>query len=118
MSESSDDIISRYIEVTRETALYPEAGSGSIMALAYVGLGLGEAGEVQGKLKKVIRDDNGVITEERRQEILDEVGDIIWYTVRLCDELNVGFDAVLTRNIEKLLDRKERNVIKGSGDKR
>jgi hypothetical protein len=36
---------------TAETAIYPGAGDPtSVIGLAYVGLGLGEAGELQGKI--------------------------------------------------------------------
>ena len=44
-----------YQEATAETAIYPEAGTGSQIALAYVALGLSEAGEIQGKVKKTGR---------------------------------------------------------------
>ena len=40
-----------------------------LLAVAYDGLGLGEAGEVQGKIKKIIRDNGGIITEEHVIEI-------------------------------------------------
>lgn len=72
-----------------------------------------EAGEVAGKIKKQIRDGGVEVIGT-----IDEIGDVFWYLVRLCDEL--GFDAedVLQRNWAKLSDRKERGVIGGSGDKR
>ncbi len=48
-----------YQERALKTAIYP--GTGSMMGLAYCGLGLGETGEVQGKIKKIMRDNAGNI---------------------------------------------------------
>lgn len=109
---------SYYQEKTRSTAQYPEADSGSILALAYVGLGLGEAGEVQGKIKKILRDDNGVVTWDKAQAIAAEIGDLLWYAARLADELRFDLDWIAKQNLEKLSSRKERGVIGGSGDDR
>lgn len=109
---------SDYQDATKETAIYPEAGTGSVLALAYVGLGLGETGEVQGKLKKVIRDNNGHLTDEVREALIGELGDVLWYAARLADELDVELDLVAQENINKLLSRKERGVLGGSGDNR
>ena len=101
--------LNAYQKLTRETAIYPKN-----QAIPYLALGLtSEAGEVAGKIKKQIRD-GGVEV----MGTIDEIGDVFWYLARLCDEL--GFDAedVLQRNWAKLSDRKERGVIRGSGDKR
>lgn len=103
---------------TRVTAMYPEVGTGSQIALAYCGLGLGEAGEVQGKVKKIIRDDGGVLSQEKREAIIDELGDVLWYVARLADEMRVPLSEVGDRNLMKLFSRKERDVISGSGDNR
>lgn len=107
-----------YQKATDATAKYPESGTGSMMALAYVGLGLGEAGEVQGKIKKVIRDDSGVLTDDVRLAIAKEAGDLLWYVARLCTEIGYDLSEVAEMNIEKLFDRKARGVIGGSGDDR
>lgn len=101
-----------------ETAIYPEKGTGSKLALAYAALGAGnEAGEVQGKIKKYLRGD-AELTKEKRLEILDEVGDTLWYLASVVEELGFDFSVAADRNIEKLLDRKERGVLKGNGDNR
>ena len=107
-----------YQESTRETAVYPGAGTGGIEALAYVGLGLGETGEVQGKIKKVIRDDYGVLSQEKALQILHELGDVLWYVARTADEIGFSLEEVARRNVEKLNSRKERGVLQGSGDNR
>lgn len=101
-----------------ETAVYPDSGTGSMLALAYVGLGLGEAGEIQGKIKKIIRDNGGVVEDAARIAIMKEVGDNLWYLARVCSELSLDFGAVAGYNIAKLADRAERGVLQGSGDDR
>lgn len=107
-----------YQDATRETAIYPEAGTGSILALAYVGLGLGEAGEIQGKIKKILRDSNGQVSKKAKEAILAEAGDLVWYLARLFDELETTFEDVAQANVDKLFDRKDRGVLGGSGDNR
>jgi NTP pyrophosphatase (non-canonical NTP hydrolase) len=114
MSLSFDE----YQDQTESTANYPESGTGSAIALAYCGLGLGEAGEVQGKIKKIIRDDGGIVTQEKRLEIGKEIGDVLWYTARLAHELGFFLGDLAEQNIYKLEDRKERGVLGGSGDNR
>lgn len=100
------------------TAVYPEKGTGSVMAIVYTALGLGEAGEVQGKVKKIIRDHNGQLTPEMRAAIIKEISDLLWYMAALCTELNVTLEYLAKNNLEKLFDRQKRDVIKGSGDER
>jgi NTP pyrophosphatase (non-canonical NTP hydrolase) len=101
-----------------ETAIYPEKGTGSKLALAYTALGLGnEAGECQGKVKKWLRGDSD-LTKEKRLEILDEASDVLWYLAALVEELGFDLSVAADRNIAKLQDRKERGVIKGNGDTR
>lgn len=107
-----------YMRQTRATAIYPEAGSGSTLALAYAGLGLGEAGEVQNQLKKVIRDNKGEVTDDRRDTIAKELGDLCWYIARCADELDLSFNDIALKNLEKLNSRAERGVLQGSGDNR
>jgi NTP pyrophosphatase (non-canonical NTP hydrolase) len=101
-----------------ETAIYPDSGTGSMLALAYVGLGLGEAGEVQGKIKKILRDQGGVIDDGNRVQIMKELGDLLWYVARAASELSLDLEAVAYQNLEKLADRRERGVLQGSGDER
>jgi len=99
-------------------AKYPEHGTGSVWAVVYCGLGLGEAGEVQGKIKKVLRDSNGQITPEMKEAILAEAGDTLWYIAALATELGVTLEEVCKKNLDKLFDRRDRGVIGGSGDNR
>jgi NTP pyrophosphatase (non-canonical NTP hydrolase) len=103
----------RYAETT---AMYPREPK--VLALAYCALGLGEAGEVQGKVKKIIRDANGTITDEVRHAILGEVGDLLWYAAMISRELDAELGEVASANLAKLKSRKERGQIQGSGDNR
>lgn len=115
--------MSRFFNVyqaqAQTTAIYPEAGSGSYNAVAYALLGLGnEAGETQGKLKKVWRDYNGHLTLEKKAEIASELGDVLWYLAVAAGEIGYGLEEIAQANLAKLFDRQERGVIGGSGDTR
>lgn len=108
-----------YQIATRKTAKYPEAEEGSFGAVNYTLLGLAnEAGEALGKWKKVIRDEGGLLTTEKREALLDELGDVLWYIARTCDELGEPMTEVARNNVSKLESRLERGVIGGSGDTR
>jgi NTP pyrophosphatase (non-canonical NTP hydrolase) len=102
-----------------ETAVYPQVGTGATMALSYCIHGLtGEAGEVADKFKKVLRDKEGVLTLEDTQELVKELGDVLWYLANLAGELGVGLEDVAAGNLNKLFSRKDRGVLHGSGDNR
>jgi NTP pyrophosphatase (non-canonical NTP hydrolase) len=105
-----------YQRRTAETAIYP--GQGGILGLAYVGLGLGESGEVQGKIKKILRDDNGEVTEAKRLALAKELGDMLWYVSQTATELGLSLEEVASANLAKLASRKERGVLQGDGDER
>lgn len=97
-----------------KTAIY---GAGN--KIIYPALGLAnEAGEVLGKIKKVLRDKNGDFDIESRMNIADEVGDVLWYIAALCNDLGITMETIAQKNLDKLKDRQERGVIQGSGDKR
>lgn len=106
-----------YQAKTESTAVYP--GQGSIAGLSYTVLGLtNEAGEVAGKLKKVMRDDAFNLTNEKRLAMADELGDVLWYLARTADELGLNLGLIAENNLKKLDDRRLRNVLGGSGDNR
>lgn len=87
--------------------------------LTYPTLGLvGEAGEVANKVKKVFRDDDGKFTEKRRDDIVNELGDILWYIAALADDMGVPLDVIARQNIEKLLKRDQEGTLQGEGDDR
>ena len=104
-----------YQDKAVETAIY---GAGN--AIIYPALGLAnEAGEVLGKIKKVLRDKDGNFDDlGTRVTIADEMGDVLWYLAALAKDIDISLDQIADRNIAKLLDRRARNVIQGSGDNR
>ena len=104
-----------YQTKSRVTAKYPAIGHGVI----YPTLGLvNEAGEVAGKIKKVFRDKDGLISDETREALKAELGDVLWYLAQVSTELNLSLDEIAEYNLAKLLDRQARGKIKGDGDNR
>jgi NTP pyrophosphatase (non-canonical NTP hydrolase) len=104
-----------YQERSRATAVYPGAGDN----LLYPTLGLcGEAGEVAEKIKKMVRDEGGVLSAERRDALAKELGDVLWYVAQLASEAGLSLDEVAEANLAKLLSRRDRGVLQGSGDDR
>ena len=78
-------------------------------------LGLvGEAGEVAEKIKKLIRDNNKYANEE----IMKELGDVVFYATALANIYGRGLQEILELNVQKLDDRQKRNKLRGSGDNR
>ncbi|AKM83360.1 hypothetical protein A2422_04090 [Candidatus Woesebacteria bacterium RIFOXYC1_FULL_31_51] len=105
----------KYQNSCKKTAVYPNIGKNFI----YPTIGLmGEAGEVANKIKKIIRDDNSIITKEKKEELVYELGDMMWYIAQLSTELNLKLSDVAKKNLEKLALRKKRNTLQGSGDHR
>ena len=108
-------LLADYQQRSRATAVYPGAGDN----LLYPTLGLcGEAGEVAEKVKKMIRDDGGVLTDARRVALAKELGDVLWYLAQLATEAGLDLSQIASENLAKLLSRQERGVLQGSGDER
>lgn len=104
-----------YQKLARTTAVYPNLGKN----LYYPTLGLcGEAGEVAEKVKKIMRDQEGIVVERNKEEIKKELGDVLWYISNSCSELNLTLEEVAQANVDKLFSRKDRNKIHGEGDNR
>lgn len=83
----------------------------------YPFLGLAEeAGEVVGKIAKSMRGDYSL--DAKKEEVLKELGDVMWMLALCCCELGVSIEEIQIKNIEKLEDRRSRGVIKGDGDNR
>lgn len=96
-----------YQKRARDTAIYLEIDNTKML---YPALGIiGECGEVAEKVKKLIRDDNGNMTPERKTAIAKELGDCCWYLANICCDTNLDLDMVykmkgfsLTHQIRKL----------------
>jgi NTP pyrophosphatase (non-canonical NTP hydrolase) len=104
--------INEYQQQASKTAIYQNK-------LIYPTLGLaGEAGEIANKVKKILRDNSGNLQESVREDLICELGDVLWYIAALATDLNVELSDVANKNIEKLNSRKNRGTIGGSGDNR
>ena len=101
-----------YQEWTRTTVAYPKSAEGE-----YVTAGLvSEIGELMGAAAKYHRGDYDF--NEFLSRIEAELGDILWFIARYADFYDLGLQELAERNVDKLIDRKARGVIKGDGDKR
>lgn len=115
---------SDYQREARKTAIYTnrlEADNVSPeyidkIALMYCALGMGEAGEIQNKVKKIIRD--GTDTYAFRESIAFEIGDLLWYCANMASELGFDLNDIASANLDKLEDRASRGVLQGNGDNR
>ena len=87
--------------------------------IVYPTLGLvNEAGELAGKVKKIFRDKQGIISDADCEALKFELGDVMWYLAQIATELNLSLEEVAQANIDKLASRLERNRIQGEGDYR
>lgn len=90
----------KYHKKSRVTAIYPDQGQNKIYPL--LGL-ISEIGEVSGKLKKMIRDDKGVLTDARKRGISKELGDVLWYISAMCLECEFELSEIV-RDSESITD--------------
>ena len=110
-------LMNDYQAAARATAIYPNKGG--LHGLVYCALKLnGEAGEVAENVGKAIRDDRSLITADRREKLLHELGDVLWYIANTGAELDLTLEEIAAANLVKLNSRKERGVLHGSGDSR
>jgi len=104
-----------YENLAGQTAIFPKE-----KALEYLALGMtSEAGEVAGKVKKLIRDGEDVEGfEMKKLAIASEIGDVLWYCAMMAKEVGVPLNDIMKENLKKLHGRKERGTLQGSGDER
>ena len=112
-----DELITpdKYENLAGQTAIFPKE-----KALEYLALGMtSEAGEVAGKVKKLIRDgEDKEGFEMKKLAIASEIGDVIWYCAMMAKEVGVPLNDIMKENLKKLHGRKERGTLQGSGDER
>ena len=111
--------MNEYQERAKEYDLFKATGNYQTVAFVEKVLGLvGEAGETADKIKKVLRDKDGKISETDRAEIAKELGDPLWYVATVARYIGVPLETVAKMNLEKLESRKQRNLLNGEGDNR
>jgi NTP pyrophosphatase (non-canonical NTP hydrolase) len=126
--------LNEYQRLAGETAIYPNqvkrlaqeaeqsrdySSIARLLDLSYVGLGLaGEAGEFANKVKKLIRDSGGILTEENVLPMIEELGDALWYIADASRILGWDLDIVAKGNLSKLTKRGAEGKLQGSGDNR
>lgn len=119
---STKSTFEEYQRISTKSALYP--GQGEALGLMYVALKLnGEAGELAEHVGKALRDDgysftNPELTAERKNLIIKEIGDCLWYLSAICNELDYKLPDAALENLVKLQSRTERSKLQGSGDER
>lgn len=107
--------LNEYQKLAGRTAKYPEIGSKFI----YPTLGLtGETGEVAEKIKKIFRDEGGLVSSDKKEELKKELGDVLWYLSQLAKDLDLTLEEIAEKNLDKLQKRQALDVISGSGDNR
>lgn len=101
-----------YQERAQEFAIYRDKDTSTFYP--YFKLA-GEVGEICEKVGKAIRDG---IPNSYEQELAKELGDVLWYTSAIAQDLGYTLECVAQMNIAKLTSRRERGVLGGSGDNR
>ena len=102
-----------YQKWTLTTAIYPDAGKKTFNETLYLVLGLSsEAGEVAGKLKKIVRGDK--IDPET---YVSELSDVLWYLTRAVDAVGITLEDLADLNYAKLETRKKEGTIQGEDQK-
>lgn len=108
-----DLTLDHYQELCRKY-MVPELDDIKMLALSVAE----EGGEVAGKIKRIFRDQGGVVKTESLDAVVKEMGDVLWTVAMLADKLGVSFADVARANIDKLEGRYQRGTLKGSGDNR
>lgn len=106
--------LNEFQQIAMSTAIYPNDGKISYLALALCG----EAGEVADKVKKVLRDKGGCYSEKDKREIALELGDCMWYIANLASAIGYPLDDIAEMNRKKIEGRVRRGTLHGSGDER
>lgn len=78
----------------------------------------GESGEIAEKIKKIIRDKNSLISQQDKQELGKEIGDVLWYLAVFAHNLGIPLEEIARANLSKLKSRQDRGVLGGTGDNR
>ncbi len=125
-----DVTLREYAEMVSGAAIYREAVEKTLTNLSpeqleqllkifYATTGLaGEAGEVANKVKKILRDNKGVVDDAVRERVLGELGGVAWYLNATAEEFGLRIEDVLNYNYEQITGRQARGTLQGDGDNR
>jgi NTP pyrophosphatase (non-canonical NTP hydrolase) len=112
-----------YQDTSHETAIYKpvhlinestHSKEFTKLSWVYPALGLSaEVGELENVLKKIIRDDDGLITQEKEDRIIDELGDILWYVAEIATLFDIRLSYIAIQNMKKLKERVKNGTVKG-----
>jgi NTP pyrophosphatase (non-canonical NTP hydrolase) len=98
-------------------AVYPYAGLGCEQGITYTVLAMNEeAGEAAGKVAKAVR--KGGMNHLDVSALAYELGDTLWQLSQAAREIGYTLEDIAKMNLDKLLERKLRGTIVGSGDDR
>lgn len=80
----------------------------------------GEVGELLSLEAKMLRDgvDELKPYTDHVTNVKKELGDILWHVAAIAKDYGFTLEEVAAANIEKLVSRKQRGVLQGSGDNR
>lgn len=106
--------LNEYQKKAISTAIYPNDGRISYLALALCG----EAGELADKVKKVLRDKNGQFYIPDLSAIALEIGDVLWYAANLAKAIGFDLSDIAEQNLNKIQSRIDRGTLHGDGDYR
>ncbi len=108
-------IIEEYRKFLNDTSWYTHTNEHNAPELMYLTLGLaGEAGEFTDAVKKIVRvcgshDDESFAELMKGNggelKLLDELGDVLWYLVKLADFMGMSLNDLMVRNTYKLYVR-------------
>lgn len=89
------------------------------LPIVYPILGMnGEAGEAAEKVKKCLRDNNGIFGGQIKVDIMRELADVLWYIWATADDMGYTLEDVMEIGVEKVENRQKTNTVHGVGDNR
>jgi len=92
-----NSIINRYQSFQQKTEVKSD------FDIKYMAIGLaGEVGEVLNEIKKLERDDHNILTTSRKEKLLAEMGDVMWYLAGLSNKCGFTLNDIILNNMEKL----------------
>jgi NTP pyrophosphatase (non-canonical NTP hydrolase) len=92
--------VEAFIDRLREIHFNSTTLNGSLLLTAIIGM-TSEAGEAQEIVKKILFQGKPY-TEETRQHLKKELGDVIWYWINACNALDLDPNEVVAENVAKL----------------